>query len=162
MKSLILIICSFLFLNQAPEKPKFEKYPVPIRFKGKPAHVDFTHNPSARRFRTVIREGASKGPNFADHYRVVTWGCGSSCQSFAIVNSVTGKVYMPRISTCYGLICRRESNLLITDPIDSSIMEDFGNDIPSWLITRYYLWDGNKLKQIDSSKSVIDIEDNAL
>ena len=31
------------------------------------------------------------GANFAGHYRVAIWGCGSSCAQFAVVNLKTGR-----------------------------------------------------------------------
>lgn len=49
----------------------------------------------ARRFRTVLRQGAAAGPNFAGHLTVVGWGCGASCINAAIVDALTGRVYFP-------------------------------------------------------------------
>jgi hypothetical protein len=44
-------------------------------------------------FRTRIRNGA-KGPvEFAGHYTLPRWGCGAGCSAFAIVDSITGRVY---------------------------------------------------------------------
>src|ERR1035438_1603912 len=40
-----------------------------------------------------MREGAAMGPNFAGHYTIVTWGCGSSCVSAVVVNANTGAVH---------------------------------------------------------------------
>jgi len=37
----------------------------------------------------------SNGPNFAGHYFVIRWGCGSECLMMAIVDARTGKVYDP-------------------------------------------------------------------
>ncbi len=54
--------------------------------------VDLSTSEAARRFRTVFRQQVSRGPNYAGHYRVVVWGCGSSCSSFAVVNVKTGRV----------------------------------------------------------------------
>jgi len=39
-----------------------------------------------------------KGPNFAGHYFVVSWGCGSQCVMMAIVDAKTGVVYDPPFS----------------------------------------------------------------
>jgi hypothetical protein len=59
----------------------------------------------------VIRQGVSKGwgvhdgatgkefavpgPNFAGHYVIVTWGCGSPCLMAAIVDEKNGRVFPP-------------------------------------------------------------------
>lgn len=41
----------------------------------------------------MIREGAAKGPNFAGYFTIATWGCGSSCGSFAVIDAKTGRVF---------------------------------------------------------------------
>ena len=50
----------------------------------------------ARRFRTMIREAAAKGPNFAGHFTVAEWGCGAGCVSVAIIDAATGSIYRDR------------------------------------------------------------------
>ena len=72
--------------------PRFEDYPAARDFTGKPAPPKLLR-PDERRFRTVIREGAAKGPNFAGHYTIVTWGCGGGCVSMAIVDARDGTVF---------------------------------------------------------------------
>jgi hypothetical protein len=66
-------------------------------------------------FRTRIREGVEKGwgvringqrdkeqnrpgPNFAGHYIVIVWGCGTGCIQMAMSNADTGAVYDPPLS----------------------------------------------------------------
>ena len=66
-------------------------------------------------FRTRIREGVKKGwgvridgkwgtdqnrpgPNFAGHYIIVIWGCGTGCIQMAMSNAATGAVYGPPLS----------------------------------------------------------------
>ena len=38
------------------------------------------------------------GPNFAGHYYVVQWGCGTGCLRMAVVDAVTGMVFPPPLS----------------------------------------------------------------
>ena len=40
----------------------------------------------------------TSGPNFAGHYFVIRWGCGSNCLMMAVVDAKTGKVYDPPLS----------------------------------------------------------------
>lgn len=80
--------------GQAKRWPRFEDYPAPTSFKGTPAPAKIVSS-RAKLFRTAIRNGASNGPNFAGHYTLVMWGCGSSCRQFAIVDAQTGTVYIP-------------------------------------------------------------------
>ena len=51
------------------------------------------HLRKARRFRTVLRIGASQGPNFNGHYRVLHWGCGTNCIEWAAVDLRDGAVW---------------------------------------------------------------------
>lgn len=90
--------------------PRFEGYSVNESYTGTPAAPVLTM-PEERRFRTVINNGIKKGwgaydgitdrpetgpgPNFAGHFLIVTWGCGSPCLMAAIVNLKTGRVYPP-------------------------------------------------------------------
>lgn len=46
-------------------------------------------------FRSVLRDGAKNGPDFAGHYTVVVWGCGADSFSLAVVDARNGKVYFP-------------------------------------------------------------------
>jgi len=97
--------------------PKFEDYPASKIYEGKPASPKI-ESAAARLYRTRIREGVAKGwgvyggdseaarqgraerpgPNFAGHYIVIRWGCGSPCIQMAIVDAETGTVYSPPIT----------------------------------------------------------------
>jgi hypothetical protein len=83
-------------------------YSVTDIFKGTPA-PPLLSKPEEQGFRTVIRDGVSKGygvfqgavenerpgPNFAGHYIVIQWGCGTDCEEMAIVDAQTGRIYQP-------------------------------------------------------------------
>jgi hypothetical protein len=128
----------------------FEKYRVTREFGGKPAPPVVSEG-EAHRFRTVLREGAKEGPNFAGHYTLVVWGCGSSCASFAIVDAITGKVYWPPFSgftwtdgngpfTEEGLHYRRHSTLLVVQ----------GCPEEKDCATRHYNWNGTSLVLLET------------
>jgi hypothetical protein len=137
--------------------PRFEDYPVKERFSGKAAPVDLASHPDAPQFRTRLREQARTGPNFAGHFTVVDWGCGSPCQQQAIVDARNGRVFMPEdLSTSYGVWYRLDSKLLITDPVDHEIAKDFGDGWPDWLVTRYFVWEGGRLKEVGATRLVIE------
>ena len=80
-------------ISQKENSPRFDDFPVVEEFHGKPARVDLSSHPKARTFRTRLRDGARKGPNFAGHYALVGWGCGNECGGSLIVDLRTGKVY---------------------------------------------------------------------
>jgi hypothetical protein len=86
-----LLAAASLVLAQS-SSPRFEDYPAAPAFTGKPAppKLGAAHH---RLFRSMIRAGAAQGPNFAGHYTIALWGCGSSCGSMAVVDAKTGRVF---------------------------------------------------------------------
>jgi hypothetical protein len=83
----------FVSLADVRNPPRFEDYPA-RRTISRPARPLLTA-PAAREFRTVLREAVAAGPNFAGDFTVVSWGCGSSCHRWAIVDGRSGRVYFP-------------------------------------------------------------------
>ncbi len=75
--------------------PTFATYRVTSPETVENPNLDLKSNPTARMYRTVLRREIAKGPNFAGHYRVAVWGCGSSCSMFAVVNLNSGRVITP-------------------------------------------------------------------
>jgi hypothetical protein len=75
---------------------RFDDFRVEAVAQGRPVPVDFGRHPLARRYRTVLSGGARKGPNFAGHFTVIGWGCGSSCVQFAVVDARNGTVFFPQ------------------------------------------------------------------
>jgi hypothetical protein len=74
--------------------PAFEDFPAPMDWRGPVAPIKLTTS-SERMFRTRLSEAMKQPPNFAGHYRVTYWGCGSICTASAIVDLQTGNVYPP-------------------------------------------------------------------
>jgi hypothetical protein len=72
--------------------PRFQDFPASSATITKVAPVRLGSS-KARLFRTVLRDGVAKGPNFAGHYAVVVWGCGASCSDLALVDTKSGEVH---------------------------------------------------------------------
>jgi hypothetical protein len=99
-----LLLVSFAFVSLsvgAQPIPQFDDYRVTEIFRGAPARPVLATS-EQRRYRTRITAGVSEsfkpGPNFAGHYVVIQWGCGSQCVMMAIVDTKTGAVYDPPLS----------------------------------------------------------------
>ena len=104
--SWMLIIALAILASAQDQPPRFEDYAVTEIFNGKPA-PPLIETPLERMYRTRIREGVMKGwgvlrdgkeqpgPNFAGHYVIITWGCGSPCLMAAIVDLTNGHVFPP-------------------------------------------------------------------
>jgi len=76
--------------------PAFTDYPATNDLRGRPpATVDLASHPLAPRFRTRLREAVEKGPNFAGRFTIASWGCGSGCVQYAIVDGRNGRVFFP-------------------------------------------------------------------
>lgn len=87
--------------------PSFDRYPAPAaaRAPRKPAATPRLTSKEARLYRTVIRDEFAQPANFAGHYRVAIWGCGTDCRNFAIVDKDTGATYtMPGVKSISGVM----------------------------------------------------------
>ena len=127
---------------------RFEDYAVADTSPGRrpAAGVDFSSAPYGRTFRTRLREGAAPGPNFAGHYTVVLWGCGTSCQIVSVIDARTGRLSRQTLLTANGVRYRRDSRLLLADPPDP----DQPADCASCGTPAYYVWEGGELRPVGS------------
>ncbi|WP_340074086.1 hypothetical protein [Leptobacterium sp. I13] len=94
-------------------KKSFDDYKVPV-YEGELADPDFGTNPWASMFSSRIEEACKGGINFAGHYTLAMWGCGTSCQQAMIVDRKTGKIY-DAVTTSFGIDYRKDSKLLISN-----------------------------------------------
>jgi len=104
----------------APRAADFPAQP----YAGVNAAPDVRSDPRSRMYRTQLREWAREKPNFAGHYILATWGCGTGCTQIAIIDAVTGKVFHPpgvRSNQIDGV----DENLLVDTP-SSPRRSDFG------------------------------------
>ena len=90
--------------------PRFEDFPVKELYSGPIAQPRII-KAEERRYRTEIQNGVRKGfgvlhepagteqrrPNFAGHYIVVQWGCGTECLQYAVVDAKDGTIYQPPV-----------------------------------------------------------------
>jgi hypothetical protein len=76
-------------------------------------------------YQTRLREGAKKGPNFAGYFTLVSWGCGSSCQEWAVIDARTGRVFDRILRTTAGSEFYLNSRQLIADS-PKRVREMFG------------------------------------
>ena len=154
---LAFLLISIVASPSASTTFRFEDYAVTNIFRAKPAEVDLTSDPQARRYRTMLRTQTKEGPNFAGKYRLASWGCGTCCEGFAFVNCETGQVRfikeLPFVTCTYPnegdkplLDFRLNSRLLI---VNRSRQEEVETSE-----THYYLWDGEKLKLLGQNVKV--------
>jgi hypothetical protein len=152
-----------------PNAPTFMNYPVSSEVPIMHPKVDTQTTTIGRRYRTVLRNGIESGANFAGHYAVVVWGCGSSCSSFAIVNLKTGKVIVPTdISSVIGMYLDNSTEQFLPEGqhgywgyryrLDSRLLVLIGmlNEKESHEGAYYFVIENDKLKQVYQTKIIKD------
>ena len=127
--------------------PLFEDFPVQKTFTGTSARLDMESNPQAGTYRTRLRAAAKGKPNFAGHYVLTSWGCGSSCQSYMLIDTISGKVF-DGFGAERGADFRITSSLVIADPAAPGAVAYADDPVPT-LPVRYLEWDGSRFRLLD-------------
>ncbi|HEX8473086.1 MAG TPA: hypothetical protein VF666_03570 [Pyrinomonadaceae bacterium] len=132
---------------QRTSLPRFEDYPAREAYRGRVAPVRLDHR-RARMFRSRLREDSRNGPNFAGHYTVVFWGCGTGCAQMAVVDAKTGRVYWPPLEymdipdpegdPARGRGFRLDSKLLVVTRSHYDMQRSF--------TAFYYLFENNRFR----------------
>ena len=158
MKSIaLLILLLFLSgepLSQGQSLPRFESYPVSERFSATPAPAIITHV-RARLFRTMITTQAKGQPNFAGHYHLATWGCGSDCQGLALIDARTGQVYFnPRALDVAGVPFQDEDRLQFRPDSRLLIISGWVDGVGGYQEEAkfYYVWENNRFRLVRKTK----------
>ena len=137
----IVVVTSLRTKAQKNNLPRFEDHPVMKTFSGKPAPLKLPSHSKARLFRTMLKLSAEKGPNFAGHYTVGTWGCGSDCRMVALIDAVTGRVYFAPFQVSTGATFHIDSFLFIAN--ESEIDRYLAGEemlhvyMPAWYVWRH-------------------------
>lgn len=141
---------------QGGAAPQYGDYGEPV-FKGRAAALKLT-TPQAKNYRTRLREGARRALNFAGHYKLHTWSCGTGCLQTAFIDAKTGEVFFPEelngFILCFfdteshdledSLQFQKGSRLIVMSGYPYS---ERGKDEPKKGLY-YYEWTGTELKLI--------------
>ena len=141
-------------LAQDGARPNFKDYAVPV-YKGRAAALKLTTQ-EARNYRTRLREGARRAVNFAGHYKLYTWSCGTGCLQTAFIDAKTGEVFFPAeldgFILCFfdtkahdledSLQFQKGSRLIL---MSGYPLSERGKDEPKKGLY-YYEWTGRELK----------------
>lgn len=96
--------------------------------------------PADQQFRKQDKEALSRAlsteANFAGRYRIVEWGCGTECQTGAIIELKTGKLVMLPTSE-WGRLYRPDSRLLVENPPSDA---EGSKHRPEYALPVYHLW----------------------
>jgi hypothetical protein len=123
--------------------PQFQDYVSKSVTIKKDAALDLTTG-RARDYRTRLREAIKLPANFASHYRLVLWGCGTGCAKGAAVDKSDGRVIFLPFTICCSedtsdnfepIAYRQDSRLIVF----SGLMNEAGVNG-----AHYYVFDGRK------------------
>ena len=158
----ILLIGSTVFLLATPvlvigqKAPAFSSYPAKVE-KAQTRSIDFQRSPGANTFKTRLKAALAEGTDFAGHYRIAGWGCGTGCISGAVIDVRDGRVYFPEelaaLSVGYfsgdyesePLKYRKNSRLMVLSGIPGRIDEN--KPQKPWG-DYYFEWKNNRFRQV--------------
>ncbi|HEY9099574.1 MAG TPA: hypothetical protein VIN38_11950 [Thiobacillus sp.] len=138
---LISIAVSVLFSSAvlagsvSAQCPGFDQFRVKEVFNGPYAKPDINSSLTGKRFRTVIQNAYVREPDFAGHYRVISWGCGSNCHVFVLVDMKTGQLIHAPGPASLDAEYHVDSALFVIDPQDR--IQESGSDMYQ---TKYFVW----------------------
>jgi hypothetical protein len=96
----LVVAASSVALGQSDSVPQFNAYQSKTHdtnWTTAPLHLD---SAIARQYRTRLREEVKLPPNFAGKYRLVQWGCGTTCILGAVIDRKTGRIIPLPFSVC--------------------------------------------------------------
>jgi len=133
--------------------PQFSDYPAGPLYRGRVAPLVESSSPTARTYRTATREDMAEGVNFAGHYVVATFGCGTECVSGHIVDAKTGRSVADLPFNLPYTEFHPNSRLITVMP-PNDILEMFPPDDPGSISTRYqssyWVLEGDSLRHLGS------------
>ena len=145
-------VCTAPF-NKMLSDSAFDNYAVHLTSKITHAAPPNVKSGRAHLYRTVIKDEAKLGPNFADHYTIIGIGCGAATTCLAIADAWYGNVYFPPIlKSAEALLVdtgkinvetlnyRRDSRLLIVVGSPNEKNDRAG--------ISYYIWQSKRLTLI--------------
>lgn len=102
----------------------------------------------------MLRRAAVSGEKFAGRYGVVWFGCGSECIRVGITDLVSGRTYIsPFAVGSAGVEVVPDSRLLIANS-PKNLRETYGDDPPPYIKTRYFVWNGLHLRELEDGKLI--------
>jgi hypothetical protein len=155
LAALILAFGAAVFAQS--KTPAFKQYAAKVE-KIRNVKVNLKSHKTANMFRTNLRNAAKEGVNFAGHYILTTWGCGTNCSQSAIIDARSGRVFFPEQLEGIGigfcelpdaafeepLVYKPESRLLVLNGFKGGDLERENGRCGIY----YFEWTGAAFKQI--------------
>ena len=132
LSGLVLIGCAVGAMSAgADERFKFDAYPASAVSTKAVSKIDWKSNPDLAGYwksKEAVERAVGQKANFAGHFVVTSFGCGTGCQSTAFIDVNNGKVYkapmqfptdkteLPKVSG--GKAHQASSNMIFMSSLD--------------------------------------------
>jgi hypothetical protein len=135
------------------DAPRFAAYHEAV-YKGRAVAVKIDSKDS-RNYKTVLREAVrDNGVNFAGHYTLATWFCGTNCNQMAVVDVKTGQTYFTPglMSVVMGIpnqsldMTEFKANSRLLKVVGRTNGKDYG--------TWFYEWKNNRFRLVKAYKDL--------
>ena len=151
----LLLIVAFWTITSFGQNrvPQFKDYPVSALSSGSNAPVVLKRDD--RMYRTRLRDAAKEKPNFAGHYILTYWGCGTSCLVGAVIDANTGNVFwLPASLCCWDHLQQDDSFTPILFRLNSRLLILSGarNEKEEDEATHFYEFNNGRFRLIRSIK----------
>lgn len=149
-----IVLLFFTLGGYAQSRHQFASYPAAKIYKGKTARVDLRSAQGARYYRTNLRKAAAGGVNFAGHYAIGVWGCGSPCLIAGMVDLKTGKVtWVPSPEMMVFDIAFKPNSKLVIINSREVLGKAWPNGPPKWIggdwpEEIFLLWNGKRFIEL--------------
>lgn len=138
---------------------RFSDYPVAAPAAFKPRHPDFRLAPAgASAYKRQIKLGARAGAVFAGRVAITTWGCGTRCENWAMVDLSSGHIVWPEAPfqpLQYNLPCEAK---LLEYRLDSRMLSLHRLE-GDRVITQNFLWsnDAHRLERLNEKATPVEL-----
>lgn len=154
MRLLTVTLASFCMVVTAlaqttPQRvPQFAKFPAPV-YRGPIGRVNLS-SPNVYQYRTRLRDGAHQPVNFAGHYQLVQWGCGTACSTGAVIDALNGQVTLLPTVVMQGMEAAMDARFKAVEFRANSRLIVFSGQINETgvLGTHFELWNGSGFQEL--------------
>jgi hypothetical protein len=135
------------------DAPRFAAYREAV-YKGRAVAVKIDSKYS-RNYKTMLRKSVKEnGVNFAGHYTLATWFCGTNCNQLAVIDVKTGQTYFTPGLMSVVMGVPNQSLDMTEFKSDSRLLKVVGRTNGKDYGTWFYEWKNNRFRMVKAYKDL--------